>query len=55
MWAVSHTLQLAVHKGLLSQCSVTDSPANARNVLGQCCDSIKKKEPYESIYFVSTK
>ena len=25
---VTHTLQLAVHVGLLSQCSVTDSPTN---------------------------
>ena len=31
-WAASHTLQLAVHEGLLSQCSITDSPANTRKV-----------------------
>ena len=28
----SHTLQLAAHEGLLSQCSITDSPANTRKV-----------------------
>ena len=38
--AASHTLELAVHEGLLSQCSVTDSPANTRKVVGQCCISI---------------
>ena len=43
---VSHTLQLAVHEGLLSQRSVTDSPANTRKVVGQCYNSIY------SIYFV---
>ena len=32
MWAVSDTLQLAVLEGLLSQCSVTHSPANTRKV-----------------------
>ena len=32
MDCISHTLQLAVHEGLLSQCSVTDSPANTRMV-----------------------
>ena len=37
---VMHTLQLAVHEGLLSQCSVTDLPANARKVVGKCCNSI---------------
>ena len=31
---ISHTLQLAAHEGLLSQCSVTDSPANTRKVVG---------------------
>ena len=34
--SVLHTLQLAVHEGLLSPCSVTDSPVNARKVVGQC-------------------
>ena len=29
---VSHTLQLAVHKGLLSQCSITHSPAHTRKM-----------------------
>ena len=37
---VSHTLQLTVYEGLLSQCSVTESPANTRKVVGQCCNSI---------------
>ena len=37
---ISHTLQLALHEGLLSQCSVTDSPANTRKVVGQCCSII---------------
>ena len=36
---VSHTFQLTVHEGLLSQCSVTDSSANARKVVGQCLNS----------------
>ena len=40
MHCVAHTLQLAVHEGLLSQCSITDSPGNARKVVGQCCNSI---------------
>ena len=31
----SHTLQMTAHKY-----SVTDSPANTRNVVGQCCNSI---------------
>ena len=31
---VSDTLQLAIHEGLLSQRSVTDSLANTRKVLG---------------------
>ena len=39
---VLHTLKLAVHEGLLSQCSVTDSPANTRKVVVQCCNSICK-------------
>ena len=38
--SISLTLQLAVHEGLLSQCSITDSPANIRKVAGQCCNSI---------------
>ena len=29
---ISHTLQLAVHEGLLSQCNVTHSLANTRKV-----------------------
>ena len=37
---VVHTLQLAVHDGLLLQHSVTDSPANTRKVVGQSCNSI---------------
>ena len=32
MGCVSHTLQLAEHDCLLSQCSVTHSPANTRKV-----------------------
>ena len=32
---IAHTLQKAVHKGLLSQCSIIDSPANARKVVDQ--------------------
>ena len=36
---VSHT-SAAVHEGLLSQCSITDSPVNTRKVVGQCCNSI---------------
>ena len=36
----THTLKLAVHEGLLSQCSATDSPANTRKVVGHCCNSI---------------
>ena len=36
----THTLQLAVHEGLLSQCSITNSPSNARKMVGQCCNSI---------------
>ena len=34
------TLQLAVHEGLLSQCSITDSPDNATQMVGHCCSSI---------------
>ena len=41
---LSHTLQLAVQESLLSQCSITDSLANS-----------KQMESYESVYFVSTK
>ena len=37
---ISHTLQLAVHEGLLSQCRITASPANARNMVSQCCISL---------------
>ena len=37
------TLQLAVHEGLLSQCSIKDSPANAGKVVGQCCNSRIRK------------
>ena len=37
---VSHTHQLAVHEGLLSQCSVTHSPANTRKAICQCWNSI---------------
>ena len=33
---------MAVHEGLLSQCSIIDSPANARKVVGQCCNSISR-------------
>ena len=29
---IPQTLQLAVHKSLLSQCSITDSPANTRKL-----------------------
>ena len=32
VWAASLTLQLAVHEGLLSQCSVTVSPADTRKM-----------------------
>ena len=39
---VSHTPQLAVHKGLLSQCSIRDSPVNTSKMVGQCCNSIRK-------------
>ena len=35
-----HILQLAVHKGLLSQCSITDSPADTKKMVGQCCSNI---------------
>ena len=53
---VLHTLQLADHEGLLSQCSFTDSPANARKMVGQYWNvKQNKKEPNKSIYFVSTK
>ena len=37
---VSLTRQLAVHEGLLSQCSLTDSPANTRKVVSQCWNNI---------------
>lgn len=37
---ISLTLQLAEHEGLLSQCSVTDSTANTKKVVGQCLNSI---------------
>ena len=40
MQCVADTLQLAVHESLLSQHSITDSPGNARKVVGQCCNSI---------------
>ena len=40
MGCVSHTLLLAVHEGLLSQCCITDSPANTRKVVGQCWNSL---------------
>ena len=40
LWAASQTLKLDVHEVLLSQCSVTDSPANKRKVEGQCWNSI---------------
>ena len=32
MGCVSHTLQLAAHEGLLSQCSITHSHVNTRKV-----------------------
>lgn len=34
MGCVAHILQLVVHEGLLSQCSVTDTLANARKIIG---------------------
>ena len=40
MGCISHTLQLAVHEDLLTQCSVTDSPTNTMKVVGQCCNRI---------------
>ena len=36
----THTIQLAVHEGVLSQCSITDSPGDARKVVGQCCNGM---------------
>ena len=50
---ISHTLQLTVHEGLLSQCSVTDSPANTRKVVGQCYNSICRiRKSHMKVYFV---
>ena len=37
---ILHTLKLAAHEGLLSQCSFINSTANASKVVGQCCNSI---------------
>ena len=34
------TLQVAVHEGLLSQRSITDSPPNTRTMVGGCCTGI---------------
>ena len=52
MGYVTHTLQLAVYEGLLSQCSVTDSPANIRKVVGQCCNSICRiRKSHMKVYF----
>ena len=51
MGFITHTLQLAVHEGLLSQCSIIDSPANARKVVGQCCNSICRiRKSHKKVY-----
>ena len=48
---ISLTHQLAVHEVLLLQCSVTDSPANTRKVVGQCCISICKiRKSHTKVY-----
>ena len=56
MSCISHTLKLAVLEGLLSQCSITHSPANTRKVEANVVIATEnQKELYESIDFVSTK
>ena len=51
---VSHT-SAAEHEGLLSQCSVTHSPANTRKVEANVVIAMQnQKEPYKGIYIVST-
>ena len=53
---VSRILQLAVHESLLSQCSVTVSPANTRKAVGQCCSSIcriRKSHMDVGIFFLN--
>ena len=55
MGCVSHT-SAAVHEGLLSQCSVTQSPADTRKVEANVGIARRiRKEPYENIYYVLTK
>ena len=47
----SHTLQLTVHEGLLSQRNITDSPARARKVGCQCCNNIcRTRKSHMKVY-----
>ena len=52
MSSVSHTLKLAVLEGLLSQCSITHSPANTRRVEANVVIACRIRKSHMKVYTV---